>query len=149
MIEIIRTNTNNRRFRELIRELDSDLLTRYGDENYKFDVDIELNAISTAIIAQINQITVGCGCFKEIDTYTIEIKRMYVNPYFRGFGIASAMINALTGWAKELLYKNAALEIGQKQPEAIKLYRKHGFEEIPPFGIYVHNPASVCMGKAL
>lgn len=149
MIEIIRTNTNDKRFKGLISELDNDLSSRYKDGEYQFDINIQLNAIDTAVIAKINNITVGCGCFKELDTYSVEIKRMYVNPYFRGFGIASVMIDALTGWAKELLYKKAALEIGKKQPEAIKLYKKHGFEEIPCFEPYTENPESIFLGKLL
>ncbi len=149
MIEIIRTNSDDRRFKNLILELDNDLTTRYSQADYRFDANIQLNALDTAIIAQISNITVGCGCFKEINSRTIEIKRMYVNPYFRGFGVASQMIDALTRWGKELFYDTAVLETGIKQPEAIKLYEKHGFAKIPSFAPYIEIPNSICMGKSL
>ena len=149
MVEIIRTTSDDKRFKTLILELDSDLSSRYNTADYKFDVNIQLNALNTAVIAQISNITVGCGCFKEVDQNTIEIKRMYVNQYFRGFGVASLIIEELVRWAKELFYENAVLETGLKQPEAIKLYEKHGFVKIDAFGPYVNIPNSICMGKSL
>jgi ribosomal protein S18 acetylase RimI-like enzyme len=149
MIEIIRTSSNDKRFKSLITELDNDLLVRYKEDQYKFDINIQIDSLNTAVIAQITNITVGCGCFKEIDDHTVEIKRMYVNPYFRGFGVASMVINSLTSWARELLYDTAVLETGLNQPEAIKLYEKNGFQKIPSFEPYIGIPNSVCMGKKL
>ena len=149
MIEIIRTTSDDKRFKNLILELDSDLTSRYTHADYKFDTNIQLNALATAVVAQITNITVGCGCFKEINSTTIEIKRMYVNPYFRGFGVASMMIDGLTKWAQELFYDHAVLETGIKQPESIRLYEKHGFIKIPSFPPYMDLPNSVCMGKKL
>ena len=149
MIHIIRTSSDDKRFKNLILELNNDLISRYSQADYKFDINIQLNALDTAVIAQISNITVGCGCFKELDNETVEIKRMYVNPYFRGFGVASMMIEALNRWAKELFYRTAVLETGTKQPEAINLYEKHGFVKIEPFGPYINIPNSICMGKNL
>jgi putative acetyltransferase len=149
MIEIIRTTSDDKRFKNLILELDNDLMSRYIKAEYQFDFNTQINALNTSVIAQISNITVGCGCFKEINDHTVEIKRMYVNPYFRGFGVASNMIEALTRWAKELLYTDAVLETGVKQPESVKLYEKHGFARIPNFEPYVNNPNSICMGKIL
>jgi GNAT superfamily N-acetyltransferase len=149
MIEVVRTNSEDKRFKTLITELDNDLMSRYSNDPYKFDINIHLDYINTAVIAQLTNITVGCGCFKEIDDHTVEIKRMYVNPYFRGFGVASMVINSLTNWAKELFYDNAVLETGINQPEAIKLYEKNGFQKIPPFEPYIGIANSICMGKKL
>jgi hypothetical protein len=36
-----------------------------------------------------------------------------------------------------------------RQPEALSLYRRFGFDVIPPFGEYVESPLSVCMAKDL
>jgi GNAT superfamily N-acetyltransferase len=149
MIEIIRTTTDDKRFKNLIIELNQDLISRYSHADYQFDINIQVVALPTAVIAQISNITVGCGCFKEISDDVVELKRMYVNPYFRGFGVASLMIDALSRWATELFYKEAVLETGIKQPEAIKLYEKHGFKVIPAFPPYIGIPNSICMGKPL
>lgn len=149
MIEIIRTSSDDKRFKNLILELDNDLYTRYSHADYKYNINTQIDHLDTAVIAQITNITVGCGCFKEVDSGIVEIKRMYVNPYFRGFGVASFIIDSLTQWASELLYDTAVLETGSKQPEAIKLYEKHGFSKIPPFEPYLDIPNSICMGKKL
>ena len=149
MINILRTTTDDKRFNDLISELNNDLTSRYNESDYNYDLNIDINSINTAVIAQISDITIGCGCFKEINSNTVEIKRMYVNPYFRGFGAASLIIEALTRWAKELFYENAVLETGIKQPEAIRLYEKHGFVKIPCFPPYTTLPNSICMGKSL
>lgn len=149
MIQITRTTSDDKRFKALILELDNDLTSRYSKGDYKYDINIKLDALNTTVIAKISDIPVGCGCFKEINDHTIEIKRMYVNPYFRGFGVASLIIESLTKWAKELFYQNAVLETGSKQPESIKLYEKHGFIKISPFEPYIDLPNSVCMGKQL
>ena len=79
----------------------------------------------------------------------VEIKRMFVNPYFRGFGVASAVLDELLLWAKQKYYVKAVLETGKQQPEAIKLYGKHGFAIIDNFGPYVGNSGSLCMEKRL
>lgn len=46
-------------------------------------------------------------------------------------------------------YRFAVLETGRKQPEAISLYQKAGYEIIPNYGPYEGNTNSVCMKKIL
>jgi putative acetyltransferase len=149
MLKIKRTTSDDKSFQDLILELDSFLNARYHNNGYKFDLNIKIDKLETVVLASINDITVGCGCFKEIDDDTVEIKRMFVNPYFRGFGVASSVLEELTKWAKELYYSNAVLETGEQQPEAIKLYSKHGFAIIDNFEPYVGIKGSLCMGKKL
>jgi putative acetyltransferase len=130
-------------------ELDNDLQGRYQDVQYQFNAFTDVSRINTVVVAYIQDIAVGCGCFKEISDDTVEIKRMFVNPYFRGFGVASCIIAELLVWAKQLYYADAVLETGKKQPESIKLYSKHGFQIIENFGPYVGMEESVCMLKHL
>ena len=145
MIRLKRTSTKDRDFRNLIVELDTDLQSRYKDVKYQYNANTDVDHLNTAVIAYIQDIAVGCGCFKEIGENTVEIKRMFVNPYFRGFGVASSIIEELLIWAKQLYYAEAVLETGKKQPESIKLYAKHGFTIIDNFGPYVGMEESVCM----
>ena len=149
MLKVRRTTSDNKDFKNLLDELNNDLRARYSNNEYKFDIDIKIDRLETVALAYINDITLGCGCFKEIKEDTVEIKRMFVNPYFRGYGVASAILEELTKWAKELCYSWAVLETGEQQPESIKLYSKHGFEIIENFGPYVGVKGSVCMGKRL
>jgi putative acetyltransferase len=149
MIRLKRTSNKDKDFKNLIVELDNDLQGRYSNIQYQFNAFTDVAHINTVVVAYIQDIAVGCGCFKELDENTVEIKRMFVNPYFRGFGVASSIIEELLIWAKQLYYINAVLETGKKQPESIKLYTKHGFSIIDNFGPYIGMEESVCMQRGL
>lgn len=72
---------------------------------------------------------------------------MFVKPECRGQGIAQAVLAELESWAGELGFKECVLETGKKQPEAIRLYQKSGYELIPNYGQYAGIENSVCMKK--
>ncbi|MEO6589269.1 MAG: GNAT family N-acetyltransferase, partial [Pyrinomonadaceae bacterium] len=55
----------------------------------------------------------------------------------------------LENWAKELNFSECILETGLKQPEAIRLYQKSGYETILNYGQYAGVENSVCMKKVL
>jgi GNAT superfamily N-acetyltransferase len=74
---------------------------------------------------------------------------MFVSAVNRGKGIGAAIIKELESWAKELNFEFMVLETAIGQPEAIHLYRKHGFTDIPRYGQYVDKGKSICMKKAL
>ncbi|MDP2060535.1 MAG: GNAT family N-acetyltransferase, partial [Flavobacteriaceae bacterium] len=96
-----------------------------------------------------NKTAVGCGAIKEFDAQTMEIKRMYVSPDYRGKGIASEVLTALEKWAGELEYKRCILETGTRQSSAIRLYQKSGYQQIPNYGQYAQLQNSLCFEKKL
>lgn len=149
MLILKRATTRNSDFENLIMELDINLIELYNKVQYEYDKYAKVDYLETAIIAYMEDIAVGCSCFKEIDKDTIEIKRTFVNPYLRGSGIAGGIITELTNWAKELNYTWAVLEIGIKQVEAVRMYTKSGFQKVDNFGPYIGSTVSVCMGKTL
>lgn len=79
----------------------------------------------------------------------MEVKRMYVLENRRGEGIASVILKALEDWAAELNYAKCVLETGKRQPEAIELYKKNGYQIVPNFGQYKNVENSVCFEKVL
>lgn len=149
LVEFDRTDSKDRRFTNVVKELDENLYATYHNKSYRYDVDISVDHINTVILACIKSITIGGGCFKEIDSNTVEFKRMFVNPYFRGLGVASGILEELSAWAKELNYSYAVLETGDQQEESIKLFKKHEFSLIENFGPYINVGGSICMGKKL
>lgn len=149
MIELIRTNSNNNDFRKLIAELDSELSIRNGDTQFQYDIYNKIPFIETVVIAYSDQKAVGCCCFKEFESHTVEIKRMYLNAHYRRKGIANKMLSEIELWAIEKGYFTTILETGYKMPEAIHLYRKMGYIQIPNYGQYADNPDSICMSKQL
>ena len=74
---------------------------------------------------------------------------MYVRPLFRGRGFAKLMLNHLSAYALASGIPLLRLETGIHQHEAIGLYERMGFHQIPPFGDYKEDPLSVFYEKSL
>lgn len=149
MITIQRTNSNSSDFRLLIQQLDKDLAKRYGTLQQVYDQYNKIENLDTIVIAFLDNEPVGCGCFKYFDKNMVEVKRMYVKPEVRGKGAGSRILTELENWAGELKYKGIVLELGNKQPEATRLYKKQGYEVIPNYGQYIGMENSICMKKDL
>ena len=149
MINLLRTNSDKSDFRELVALLDADLQIRDGAEHAFYAQFNKIDKIRHVIVAYENEKAVGGGAFKEYSATVAEIKRMFVRPENRGRGIAGQILTELESWAKELNYSECILETGAKQPEAIRLYRKSGYEIIPSYGQYLNVENSVCMKKLI
>ncbi len=149
MIHCIRTNSENKYFQELVRELDADLKIRDGADHSFYSQFNKIDKIKYAVVAFENESAVGCGAIKELSKDSMEVKRMYVPPKRRGHGIATKILNELESWALELKYPGCLLETGKKQPEAIELYKKNGYRIIPNYGQYENVENSVCFEKIL
>lgn len=149
MLTLIKTTSENPDFTNLVKLLDADLKIRDG-EDHEFYAQINQTAIlNNVLVYYQNEMALGCGAFREINEKTVEIKRMFVNPEFRGKGIASSILKALEQWASELSYSQTILETGINQPEAIALYKKMGYSITENYGLYIGVENSVCMRKDL
>ena len=121
MLNLTRTTSENQDFINLVKLLDADLKIRDG-KDHEFYAQINKTAIlNNVIVCYQNDIAIGCGAFRKIDDKTLEIKRMFVNPDYRGKGIASKILSELELWTSELNYFQIILETGINQPEAISL----------------------------
>ena len=149
MIEILRTDSSNTDFINLVKFLDIDLAIRDGDEHSFYAQFNKLDAIKYVVLAVENGQAVGCGAIKEYDLDTMEVKRMYTSPQNRGKKIASRVLAELENWAKELSYKRCILETGNKQPEAIALYNRNSYQRILNYGQYANVENSLCFEKVI
>lgn len=149
-MKLIRTDSNNPDFVELVKQLDADLAIRDGDDHAFYDQFNKLDAIKHTVVAynEANR-AVGCGAIKQFETGTMEVKRMFVPLEERGKGIAGEILKELEIWAKELGNDKCILETGIKQPEAISLYKKSGYRFIDNYGQYAGVENSVCFAKLL
>lgn len=147
MIKLKRTTAGNADFLLMIKLLDADLAVTDGDEHAFYDQFNKLDAIKYVLLAFENETAVGCGAIKEFDAQTMEIKRMYVAPDYRGKGIASKVLAELEKWAAELGFKRCILETGTRQSSAVRLYQKNGYRQIPNYGQYAHVENSLCFEK--
>ena len=149
MLTLIRTNSENKNFQNLVLELDKDLAKKNGDTNDFFAQYNKTDLIKNVVVALNDYLPVGCGAMKEFDNSTMEIKRMYVTIEMRGKGVAVAVLNDLESWAKELGYKKCVLETGDKMLEAIGVYKKSGYKIIKNYGQYENIESSICFEKEL
>jgi putative acetyltransferase len=148
-MQFTRTNSDNKDFQKLVEALDADLKIRDGEDNAFYSQFNKITAIKYVIVAYDGDLLVGCGAIKQYAEDTMEVKRMYVLPEKRGHGIAASVLRELEVWAKELEYARCILETGQKQPEAIALYKKQGYQIIPNYGQYEGIANSICFEKII
>ena len=149
MITLKRTNSDDTDFKNLVVLLDQDLAIRDGEDHAFYNQFNKTDKIKHVIVFYENDTAVGCGAFREKDSDTVEIKRMFVHPDHRKKGFASSVLKELEIWAKEVGYAYTILETGKNQPEAINLYQKQDYTIIPNYPPYEAMDNSVCMKKTL
>ncbi|MEZ4829324.1 MAG: GNAT family N-acetyltransferase [Bacteroidia bacterium] len=147
MMTSIRTDATHSDFIELVRHLDRELAERDGEDHSFYAQYNRIANIKYAIVAYEAGKAIGCGAIKEFAADTMEVKRMYVFPEYRGKGIAAQILAELETWAAEMGYPKCVLETGLKQPEAIRLYEKSGYRRISNYGQYIGVENSVCFEK--
>jgi putative acetyltransferase len=73
-------------------------------------------------------------------TLATEIKRLWVEPHFRGFGLGRGLVTAAIAWARSHGCTVVVLDtVHEAMPEAGALYQSMGFEET---GRFNDNPLS-------
>lgn len=149
MMRLLRTDSGNADFLELVRSLDADLSVRDGAEHAFYSQFNKVDRMRYVVVAYDGILPIACGAIKEFSENVMEIKRMFVAPESRQKGIATKILCELEGWARELGYKKCVLETGKKQPEAIALYRKNGYNRIANYGQYEGIENSLCFEKKL
>ncbi len=148
-IKIIHTDSKNEDFIKLIKLLDDDLNGRYGELQKQYDKHNKVDYINDVVVIYDDEVPVACGGFKEHDSKSVELKRIFVKKENRRQGLSKKIINELEKLAQTKGYKYAVLETGKKQIEAINLYKNSGYEMIENYEPYVGNENSLCMKKEL
>jgi putative acetyltransferase len=149
MLHLIRTDQDHEGFIALVNLLDKELSIRDGEDHAFYNQFNGIEGLNHVVLAEQDGIFLGCGAFKPLDHDAVEIKRMFVEGNNRSKGVASLVLKELEIWAAQEGYKKCRLETGKKQPEAIALYQKRGYEKIPNYGPYVGVENSVCFQKKI
>lgn len=148
MNRLVRTDSNNEDFKDLVRKLDAYLAEIDGEDHAFYAQFNKTDHLQQVVVAYADGIPVGCGALRPMDG-SMEVKRMYTEPGHRGRGIASAVLAELELWSKELGYPRTVLETGILQESAIRLYSQCGYQRIPNYGQYAGVDNSVCFEKVL
>ena len=136
-------------FRAMVASLDEELNSRYGAQMEFFGPHNHSSDVQQALVIYVDGQPVGCGCFKPFSADSVEMKRIFVLPAFRGRRLARALMAELEAWAHEVGYAFAVLETGILQPDAIRLYEAAGYVRIPNYPPYEGVKESICFRKRL
>ncbi|MBC3847251.1 GNAT family N-acetyltransferase [Winogradskyella echinorum] len=149
MIKLVRTNSENSDFIDLVKQLDAYLKITDGDEHDFYNQFNSIDKLNHTVVAYRENQPVGCGAFKEFDKTSVEVKRMFTSSEAREKGIASLILKELEDWAAELNYSSCVLETGIRQVEAVQFYKKNLYNIIPNYGQYIGVENSLCFEKFL
>jgi putative acetyltransferase len=134
--------------RKLLEQLDAHMSSLYpAESNHLLGVEALLRPDIRFFVARQSGTARGCGALKLETDGTAEVKRMYVDPASRGFGIGKSLMSAIEEIAQRESVRILRLETGIHQPEAIGLYVASGFREIPAFPPYRPDPLSRFFAK--
>lgn len=141
----------------LLTSLDDYLATLYPPEaNHILSVQELLAPEVSFYVARAGQTLVGTGACRRMPAEPAtggqaygEIKRMYVAPAVRGQRVGARLLAALEDRLRREGYRQALLETGEEQVEAVRLYLRAGYAPRTAFADYPDNGLSVFYGKAL
>jgi ribosomal protein S18 acetylase RimI-like enzyme len=131
--------------RELIREYGDSLGIDLAFQNF----EAELAALpgeyagpgGALLLALVDGQPAGCGALRALPDAdypnACEMKRLYVRPGFRRFGLGRRLAQALIEAARQARYSTLLLDTLDDMEAARELYASLGFEDIPP---YYFNP---------
>lgn len=149
MLQISRTTAGNQDFIDLVVMLNAELAERDGEDHEFYHQFNHIDHLKYVILLKDKDRAIGCGAINPLEDSFMEVKRMFVIADRRGQGLAGVILKALEEWALELGRTSCRLETGQRQPEAIALYQKHGYKIIRNYGQYAGIDNSVCFEKCL
>jgi putative acetyltransferase len=76
---------------------------------------------------------VGCVGFKHLDVATAEVKRLYVQPAFRGQKLSEKLMQVLLDTTRRLGYQRLVLDTVPQTAFAQTLYQRMGFTPIAQY----------------
>ncbi len=134
---------------KLISDLDGYLSGLYPPEsNHFLGLDELARPDIRFFVARREGKPLACGALRIAKGYG-ELKRMYVAPAARGRGLGRAILERLESEARREGLPVMRLETGNRQAEALSLYRSAGYVDCGPFGDYRRDPLSRFMEKRL
>lgn len=93
------------------------------------------------LIAQVGDEVAGCVGLRPIGDGVGEMKRLYVRPAYRKFGLGQQLVQAVIDVAREAGHRELRLDTLASMTSAQALYRRLGFAEIPPYNT-AHLPGT-------
>jgi putative acetyltransferase len=143
MVIIKRISDNNQElnfirdlFQEYSNELNENLCFQSFDEELKNPLKKYGGSYGSLLLAFWNNEPAGCIALQPLNKEGVcEMKRLYVRPQYRKFGIGEELVKMLLTEAKEKGYKKMVLDTLERLQAAIRLYEKYGFKNTSAYYI--------------
>jgi len=87
------------------------------------------------LLAWSNGELAGCVALRPLGSGACEMKRLYVRPAYRRFGIGRTLAGHVIREAAQAGYRRMRLDSLPSMSTALELYRRLGFREIAPYTI--------------
>ena len=134
------------------------VLVRSLFEDYQIDLGIDLcfqgftdeldglpgeyaEPAGALVLAFVDGAPAGCCALRPLinsdHINACEMKRLFVRPAFRGFGLGRLLVDEILSLARLAGYSNMLLDTLSDMEAARALYQEAGFIEVAP---YYHNP---------
>ena len=98
-------------------------------------------ARGSLLLVRVEGQVAGCCAMRPLDNVdypnACEMKRLFVRPAYRSFGLGRQLAEAIMDKARMAGYDSILLDTLDDMEAARALYVELGFEEVPP---YYHNP---------
>lgn len=128
-------------FIEYAQSLKVDLCFQNFDEELRSLPGDYAEPRGALLLALVGGEVAGCCALRPLDNVdyanAAEMKRLYVRPAFRGFGLGRQLAEDILDAARMGGYNSVLLDTLSDMESARALYEDLGFVEIPP---YYHNP---------
>jgi GNAT superfamily N-acetyltransferase len=128
------------------------LAARYADRTAPLPAGMHVEAsevVYTALARDDLGTAIGHLTLRRHAADALEIKRVYVCADHRRKGVARALMIDAEQWAASNGVQRLVLHTGDRQPDAVRLYERLGYQRIPLFPPYDAMPYSHCFEKVL
>jgi ribosomal protein S18 acetylase RimI-like enzyme len=150
-LEFIWTDGNNEEFHRFYLETEDYYSSIVGGKkNREGFIPYNLSeSISDVLLAYMDGVAVGCAGLKKYNDSDVEIKRVWVEPDYRGRHIATELMDRIEDKARERGFKRAVLQTRPIMEDAVGLYEKRGYELIGNYPPYDKLEGAICMALNL
>ena len=107
------------------------------------------DSVSDVVIAYVENTAVGCTGLRKYEEGIAEIKRMWVDPEYRGKHISTKLLEMIEERARQTGFRKAILQTRSIMKEAVNLYINHGYQLIENYPPYDHLDGAICFAKEL